>query len=141
MIVALSSVALASTRDLARYETRGPFILHERVITADDRALIDAQMRDFLWSCWHQHRRCRLITLAFSMEGLPTRTTYFIEPDEKGIWRVVIETSATVPGVKPGTDEHYTEDFTTIATLESVNGPDGKKHIRVISNGKTLLDL
>jgi hypothetical protein len=131
----------AAARDIAHYQTRGPYVLHERVITAEDRTLIDEQMREFLWSCWQQQRLGRLITLVFSIEGLPTRTTYFVEPDDKGIWHVVIETVATTMGVKPGTDEHYTEDHTTVATLESVNAADGKKRIRFISGGKTLFEL
>jgi hypothetical protein len=141
IMLATPSFTRASARDLARYETRGPFVLHEHVISAEDRALIHAQMREFFLDCWQQHRLGRLITIGFSMEGLPTRTTYFIEPDEKGAWHVVIETTTTSRGVKLGTDEHYTEDFTTIATLETVNASDGKKHIRITSGGKTLLDL
>jgi hypothetical protein len=131
----------AAARDIARYETRGPYVLHERVIKAEDRSLIDAQMRDFLLTCWEQHRLGRLITLEFSIEGLPTRRSYFIEPDEKGTWRVVIETIGTLPGVKPGTDEHYTREFTAVATLKTEDAADGKKRVRVISDGRTLLEL
>ena len=131
----------AGPRDLARYETLGPYVLHERVLTAADRALVDSQMRDFLLRCWQQHRLGRLITLRFSIEGLPTRTTYYIEPDASGGWHVVVESLGTLPGTKPGTNEHYTEQQARTATLTSVQGPDGKEHVRVVSGKTTLLDL
>lgn len=130
----------AATRDLGRYDTRGPYVLHERVITAEDRALIDSQMREFFLSCWEQHRLGRLITLQFSIEGLSTRTTYYIEPDASGAWHVVVETLATLPGVKPGSNEHYTEGHTTTAKL-TIQGTDGNKHVRIVSGNMTLLDL
>ena len=131
----------AATRDLARYDTRGPYVLHERVITAEDRALIDSQMREFLSSCWQQHRLGRLITLQFSIEGLSTRTMYYIEPDASGAWHVVVEARATLSGIKPGSNEHYTKERTTTATLTRIQGPDGKKHVRIVSGNTTLLDL
>ena len=141
ILLATLLASRVTARDIARYETRGPYVLDERVITAEDRSLIDAQMRDFLLACWEQHHLGRLITLEFSTEGLPTRRSYFVEPDEEGTWRIVIDTVGTLPGVKPGTDEHYTREFTTIATLETVQVTEGKKHIRIVSGGRIFLDL
>jgi hypothetical protein len=136
------SPAPTPPRDLSSYTTLGPYLMPDspNALTPEDRALITSQIRKFVVDCWQQHRRGRLITVTFTMEGLPVRHTYFVEPDSGGTWRIVVDTVAAVPGIKPS-GEHYTVDHTTIATLESRNTPDGQKHFRIVSDGKTLLDL
>jgi hypothetical protein len=136
------SPAPTPARDLSGYGTIGPYLMPERasVLPAEDRALITSQMRQFLVDCSQQHRRGRLIVVTFTLEGLPVRSTYFVEPDSGGAWRIVVDTVAAVPGTKPS-GEHYTENYTVIATLESTDTPDGQKKFRVVSDGKTVLDL
>ena len=141
-ICAASSPTPTPTRDLSRYATLGPYLMQDSAsaLTPEDRALIASQIRRFLVDCWQQHRRGRLITVTFTLEGLPVRSTYFVEPDSGGAWRIVVDTAAAVPGIKPS-GEHYTVDHTTIATLQSRDTPEGQKHFRVVSDRKTLLDL
>jgi hypothetical protein len=140
--ICAASPSPAPTRDLSGYATLGPYLmLHTAsVLAPGDLALITSQIRRFLVDCWQQHRRGRLIIVTFTMEGLPVRSTYFVEPDSGGAWRIVVDTVAAVPGIKPS-GEHYTVDYTTIATLESIDAPDGQKKFRVVSEGKTVLDL
>ena len=141
-------------RDLSKYSTRGPYVLfyhHVSFYTDEDHALINSQMRQFFLDCWQKHQRGRLITIGFSIEGQPTRTTYFIEPDANGAWHVVIYTVVTLqkfnqemagpPPSPPPAITYYTEEHTTTATLETLKAADGKKRIRIISDGKALLDL
>ena len=137
--VPLCDALPGSSRDFDRYETRGPYVLHERVITWEDRALLDAQIRQFLWDCWQRHRLARLITIAFSMEGMPTRTTYFIEPDERRQWRVVVETISTIqdpPGSKDKTFER-----TVVGVLEETKTADGQQRLQIRHNGESICEL
>src|SRR5947209_8018359 len=100
--IAAASPSPTPTRDLATYETLGPLLMPESptALSSDDRALLKTQMRRFLLDSW-QHRRAQLIVVTFTMEGLPVRSAYFVEPDSAGTWCVVVDTVAAVAGIKP----------------------------------------
>jgi hypothetical protein len=139
--VAAASPSPTPARDIAAYQTLGPFLMPDspNALSPEDRALIKTQMRRFLVDSWQQHRRAQLIVITFTMEGLPVRSAYFIEPDSAGKWRVTVDTVAAVPGVKPS-GEHYTVETSTVATLEIVDS-SGEKHVRIVSGDQTLLDV
>ena len=130
-------------RDLSKYSTRGPYVLfyhHVSFYTDEDHALINSQMRQFFLDCWQKHQRGRLITVEFSIEGLPTRSTYFIEPDSTDRWHVVVNSMVALDK-GPDTDWHYSDENTTNATLETVTDANGKKRVRIVSGGRTILEL
>jgi hypothetical protein len=138
--IAAASPSPNPTRDLAAYQTLGPFLMPEspNALSFEDRALLKTQMRRFLLDSW-QHRRAQLIVVTFTMEGLPVRSAYFIEPDSAGKWRVVVDTVAAVPGIKPS-GQHYTVETTNVATLEIVDS-SGEKRVRIVRGDQTLLDV
>jgi len=128
----------ASERKLTDYDRAGPYVLSEAERITEDAALIEASIRDFLWRHWTQHRLGFMIVVRSGTEGLPSRETYFVEPDERGKWRIVSETKTTLLGTKPGSTEHF-EDFRSSAAylVERVEArPDRMASDRIIpSNG------
>jgi hypothetical protein len=77
---------------------------------------MQASARDFLWRHWLEHRLGQLVTVKFTPEGLPTRTTLYVEPDSAHRWRIVLEYRTALPGIKPDSNEHFEELTTKIAS-------------------------
>jgi hypothetical protein len=48
-------------------------------------------------------------SLPSSIEGLASRTWYYVEPDERGIWRIAIDEDITLPAMKRDSNEHLRE--------------------------------
>lgn len=124
------------SRDLRLYERAGPYVLAAKAnpIT-EDSFLIAASIRDFLWRHWRGHRLGTLLVTTFSIEGLPTRTTYFVEPDKSGVWRVLSETSYTLLSTEPGTTKHSEQLETSVAySVERMEAlPDGTTSNKAIA--------
>ena len=96
-------------RDLSVYDLSGPYSLDRSTRHAEDRPVIEASIREFLWTRWQRHRLAHLAVVQYSLEGLPTRTWYFIEPDGAGIWRLAVEEDVTLPAFKRDSEEHVRE--------------------------------
>ncbi|MFL6230192.1 MAG: hypothetical protein ACJ741_15580, partial [Pyrinomonadaceae bacterium] len=45
----------------------------------------------FLWEHWSRRHLGRITATVYSIEGDPTTTAFYIEPDESGAWRVATE--------------------------------------------------
>jgi len=94
-------------RLLEAYETEGPYSLDRSTRHQEDRYAIEIRVRDFLWTQWHRRKLAYLIVVQYSLEGLATRTWYFVEPNQEHTWQIVVEEDATLPGTDPKTDMHY----------------------------------
>jgi hypothetical protein len=109
-------------RLLEQYETEGPYSLDRSTRHEEDRPVVEARIRDFLWTQWHRRKLAYLIVVEYTLEGLATRTWYFVEPNHENIWRIVVEEDATLPGIDPKTEMHYRKraryEVPTIARVE-----------------------
>ncbi|HEV2495307.1 MAG TPA: hypothetical protein VG204_19790 [Terriglobia bacterium] len=75
------------SRDLRLYDQPAPYTLPVS-LRDGQRKKVEAEIRGFLWTHWHQHRLGKLVATWYSKEGEPTTYTYFVEPDEKGVWQI-----------------------------------------------------
>lgn len=82
-------------RDLSLYEKAEPYTL-EIMLDRQTRATKEGEIREFLWNHWRQRRLGQLTVTRFSREGEPTASSYFIEPDEKGVWRIAVRIDRTL---------------------------------------------
>jgi hypothetical protein len=49
-----------------------------------------AEVRDFLWRHWREHRPGRLLATWISLEGRSTETVYVVGNDENGVWSLKV---------------------------------------------------
>jgi hypothetical protein len=106
LVIALANQAQAEdteNRDIRSYEDGGT--VHFSMLEGDSSANF-GKVRDFLWKHWKERRRGKIVTTGSSIEGAPGRTSYFVEPDERGAWRITAEGESGV--LKPGTSEQIT---------------------------------
>lgn len=82
-------------RDLSLYEKVGPYNL-ELTIDAQARASKEAEIREFLWNHWQQRRLGQATVTRYSREGEPSTSSYFVEPDENGIWYIAVKIDRTL---------------------------------------------
>ena len=82
-------------RDLSLYEKAEPYTL-EIMLDRQTRATKEGEIREFLWNHWQQRKLGQLTVTRFSREGEPTASSYFIEPDEKGAWRIAVRIDRTL---------------------------------------------
>ena len=52
------------------------------------------EFREFLWQQWSKQRRTKVTATFYSVEGDPTTSTYYIEPDESGRWHIFVESES-----------------------------------------------
>src|SRR2546430_15438346 len=102
-------------RNFKMYERAGPYVLGRETPLVKEIPLMQASARDFLWRHWRERRLGFLTLISFSMEGLPTRLTYFVEPDKDGRWTIFIQTKTTLLGTRPGSTEHFQNEGTSVA--------------------------
>ena len=84
-----------NSRNLGLYEKAGPYTL-DFTLDRETRATKEGEIREFLWNHWQQRRLGQLTVTRFSREGEPTASSYFIEPDEKGAWRIAVRIDRTL---------------------------------------------
>ena len=90
----------ASARDVARYDTIGPFeIGGEPGFEKDEKAL--GQIRAFIWEHWNGQKRGWLSATFYTIEGDKTTSKFFVEPDQKGAWRLIIDSESIVSARSP----------------------------------------
>lgn len=83
----------SSSRDLTLYDKAGPF-----EITIDDMVRgqaqpVEGKIREWLWSHWMSRRRGCLSVTRYSKEGEPSTSSYFVEPDSRGRWKIAVTIS------------------------------------------------
>ena len=80
-------------RDLSRYEQGCEFTLrHWHGQMMDDEEGAKARVREFLWKRWRDKRLTHCAIVVGYTHGDSTTTNYYVEPDEKGRWRIAVET-------------------------------------------------
>lgn len=98
-------------RDLSRYDLDGPYSLDRSFRHEEDQPVLEAAIRDFLWTRWCKRRLAHLSLVQYGLEGLGTRVWYFIEPDRENVWRLVVEQDITLPAVKPEAPEEHVREW------------------------------
>jgi len=88
----LLTIGLAASpqelRDLKMYDKAGPYVFEFR--RGEVNPKIAAAMREFLWSHWIRHQRGYASSTQSSIEGEASTAWYYVEPDEKGVWRISV---------------------------------------------------
>ena len=81
----------AEKRDLSRYE-RGEFELRYFYgQTPENEAEVTARARKLLWTQWRAKRLAHFSIVKIYTHGDSTTISYYVEPDERGRWRVAVE--------------------------------------------------
>ena len=70
-----------------------------------------AKARDFIWQHWQQHRAGYVVLKLRNKEGELTTSQIFIEPNETGEWRVVIEEESEIRDRRLLTDPKRTGEI------------------------------
>jgi hypothetical protein len=113
LIVVLSAVAASSVvsgpkRELRAFEDGGTIEFTLRDDSPNSRP--SAKVRQFLWTHWITKRRGTIREVGYSIEGTSSERSFFIEPDQKGTWRIAAETK--YPDVRaPGDWEEKTSSY------------------------------
>jgi len=80
-------------RDLSQYEKgKESFLRHWYGEMLDDEARAKARVRAFLWERWRAKRLAYISIVIGYTHGDSQATNYYIEPDNEGRWRIVVET-------------------------------------------------
>jgi hypothetical protein len=109
--IAVTGSVLAGdkTRDLREYDLAGPYSIDRSSRHAEERPILEALIREFLWTRWEKRRLAHVSIVKYNIEGLASRTWYYVEPDKRGIWRIVIDEDIELPAVKRDSNEHLRE--------------------------------
>jgi hypothetical protein len=78
--------------DLRGYDVFGPYTLNFRGTKEqmDNGMKHHSEMRGFIWTHWHEHRRGYVTFTRISFtEGVTCRYTYIIRPTTGGTWQIV----------------------------------------------------
>ena|SRR5438105_4180771 len=82
-----SSLQEKKARDLSRYDDGGSYDLNWGR-NGKELEEMRSKLRAFLWEHWSQHCLGHITATNYTPEGVPTTTTFYIEPDEHGAWYV-----------------------------------------------------
>lgn len=79
------------TRNLTQYTTAAPITIPDNVSPAARRSAM-GDLRAFIAEQWQGKKRARISYVSTLIQGLaPGSTTFYVEPDEAGKWRVALE--------------------------------------------------
>ena len=79
-----------NARDISRYKNGGAYNLNWSR-SGEELEEMRSKVRAFLWEHWSQRRLGRITATIYTIEGDPTTTTFYVEPDKKGTWQVATE--------------------------------------------------
>jgi nuclear transport factor 2 (NTF2) superfamily protein len=85
-----SAAQETKARDLSRYKDGGTYDLKWSRSGAELEEM-RSKLRAFLWERWSKRRPGRITATIYTIEGDPTTTTFYVEPDKNGDWRVATE--------------------------------------------------
>lgn len=85
------------SRNLSSYDVIGPFSTNFAAHRDSHRA--EAQVREFLWEHWRQHRNGTLVITKQYVEAV-FKISYFVEADKAGNW-VIAEEAYSLSSNKP----------------------------------------
>jgi hypothetical protein len=101
-----------------------------------DRSKKEAEVRDFLWTRWRQHRSGRLLAIWISKEGSRATTSYTLESDRNRTWTLKVKTSW--PTQSGAASEHDRVQFTVYAIRRIEPRRDGQSAAVFIPEGESL---
>jgi hypothetical protein len=81
---------------------------------AETRIQVSAEERDWLWKHWKLKRRGLLIVTAFSKEGEPSTSFYFVEESPNGGWHVAVRIHRILADMR-----HPKEKFIEVRQFEA----------------------
>lgn len=119
-----SPLQQAKMRNLARYDKAGPYTIELR-LDAQARSNIEANVREFLWSHWHQRRLGHVAVTRYSKEGEPSTSSYFIEPDERGVWHIAVKIGRTLVDRGDSKSQRYESVEYEAYSVERIEVPKG----------------
>lgn len=79
------------SRNLSMYDIAGPYILKDTP-NRDAREMIEAEIREFIWSHWRERKLGRFTATFYNVEGERSNHQVFVEPARDGRWGVLINT-------------------------------------------------
>ena len=82
-------------QDTEHYRTLGPYVLPLSA-QQGQRDKAGSEVRQFIWESFKNAQRAKVTVTEFSKEGEPTVSTYSVEPDATGTWRVHVEMARTL---------------------------------------------
>ncbi|MEK6281597.1 MAG: hypothetical protein AABN95_14680 [Acidobacteriota bacterium] len=114
-------------RNLTAYDKAGPYSIDNEP-PWEKRERMAGEIRGFLWEHWKERRLGLVKATFFSIEGDHTSSSFFVEPDAKGCWRIAVESesiiSALLPKGRKPRREITQEDYDEIDRVEaSGSGP------------------
>jgi hypothetical protein len=83
ILVPLFSQSPLQERDLSGYEKM------ERTVDGTKESGEPHMIREFIWNCWKQKRRCFAYLKVELKDAQPNVIQMFVEPNEKGAWNAV----------------------------------------------------
>lgn len=111
--------------DPAPYDKAGPYSVGNE-LSPPARSRVVGEIRGFLWEHWKQRRVGRVTATFYTIEGDPTSSTFFIEPDTKGCWSIRVESVSTISALLPkGRRPRYetTKDsYDAVERIEAIGG-------------------
>lgn len=136
-----SSLQQAKMRDLSFYDKAGPYTIGLK-LDAQARAKIEAEIREFLWNHWHYRQLGHLVATQYSKEGEPSTSFYFVEPDEKGVWRIAVKIDRTLNDRRDSKGPHRESIEYDAYSVERIEVPkNGLTHRVVIPEKETRSSL
>jgi hypothetical protein len=112
-------------RDLSAYDIAGPYSIDNEP-PWEKRDRIAGEIRGFLWEHWRERRLGLVKATFFSIEGDHISSSFFVEPDAKGCWRITVESetmvSALLPKGRKPRREITREDYDKIDRVEPSGG-------------------
>jgi hypothetical protein len=72
-------------KNISRYDKLGPY---EVPVGGKNLSAVEAEVCEFIWEHWTQHRLGYVIVTFHSIEGEPSTSQMFVEPDEAGLWHL-----------------------------------------------------
>ena len=100
------------------------------------------RLRDFVWRHFHEHHLGVIEQRAYSIEGDPGYSKIFIEPDEKGVWQIVVEARyecCWFYGMqKPRKKRETTYDYFILKSVERVEAKYWQCGREPTSTGKAI---
>lgn len=90
----------ATKRDLAGYDKVGPYRFDNDLHPQEKDKLL-GELRNFLWQHWKEQRRGLITSTFYTIEGDPTDSYYFVEPNARGVWYLRVESKSTITALLP----------------------------------------
>jgi hypothetical protein len=87
-------------RNLAAYDKSGPYSIDNEP-PFEKREKMAGEIRGFLWEHWKEQRLGLVKATFFSIEGDHTSSSFFVEPDAKGRWRIAVESESNISALLP----------------------------------------